>query len=108
MTSDRSEGRIVHLFQGETLHGGLQLIDGITNSNFYDMVEIICLINAPYHLQHQGEAILEEQRGNASVEQRETILQIRKVERDDAQMLSGKYSIIAEDPSMYSMISVPN
>ncbi|KAF1808661.1 hypothetical protein P152DRAFT_462221 [Eremomyces bilateralis CBS 781.70] len=76
---DRSEGRDVHVYDANdstTVLGGLVLTNGVTNSNFYSMVDILVLFTSCFELQHE-----------------ET-----KVERNDDPLQPGKYYIIAAGP----------
>ena len=50
---NRSEGRNVHLYNKvdrDTVIGGLRLTSGITNANFYEMVEIIIIFKDTFLL----------------------------------------------------------
>ena len=45
MASDRSAGRNVHIYDArdpDVVLGGLTLTNGVTNANFYSMVETFC------------------------------------------------------------------
>ena len=51
--ANRSFGRNVHLYNANdpaTVIGGLLLTNGVTNANFYSMVEIICIFDQQYFL----------------------------------------------------------
>lgn len=51
VTVDRSEGRIINIYnaQGHKEElGGLGNIQGITNKNFHDMLEILPVFHGPY------------------------------------------------------------
>lgn len=54
---NRSLGRDVHIYNAndptEAL-GGLTLTNGVTNANFYSMVEIICIFNHDYSIRDDG------------------------------------------------------
>jgi hypothetical protein len=54
---DRSEGRDVHIYDikdPSKVLGGLILENGITNANFYSIVEILILFSSEFELQHEG------------------------------------------------------
>ena len=54
---DRSKGRDVHIYDikdPNTILGGLILEQGVTNTNFYSMVEIIILFESDFELQLEG------------------------------------------------------
>lgn len=56
MPLNRSVGRNVHIFDGQdrtTVLGGLILTMGITNKNFYEMIEILRIPQAPLLLQDE-------------------------------------------------------
>ena len=74
---DRSAGRSVHIYdlnKPNTEIGGLILLPGVTNSNFYAMIEIIVIFRGPFFLQDEKET---------------------KIERDDQPLQPGKYYIVA-------------
>src|SRR5579862_9612050 len=53
---DRSAGRNVHVYDAkdpDTVIGGLILTHGITNANFYSMMEIICIFDSVYFLRDE-------------------------------------------------------
>ena len=57
----RSGGRNVRLYGAndpDTELGGLFLISGITNANFYSMVEIIILFESQFFLRDEGGTII--------------------------------------------------
>jgi len=59
---DRSRGRDVHIYDikdPSTVLGGLILENGVTNANFYLMVEIIVLFSSDFELQHEGNTKIE-------------------------------------------------
>ncbi len=75
---NRSVGRDVHLYDardGETILGGLEVNQGVTNANFYYMVEIFVLFNSDYFLRDE---------------------QANKVPRDGNSLRPGKYYIMTE------------
>jgi hypothetical protein len=60
--SDRSRGRDVHLYDikdPSTVLGGLILENGVTNANFYSMVEILVLFSSDFELQYEGSTKIE-------------------------------------------------
>ncbi len=72
---DRSSGRDVHIYDikdPSTVLSGLFLENGITNANFYSMVEIIVKFSSDFELQHEGNT---------------------KIERDDDPLRPGNYYI---------------
>ncbi|KAF2187860.1 hypothetical protein K469DRAFT_704822 [Zopfia rhizophila CBS 207.26] len=77
---NRSAGRNVHIYDPkdlDTVLGGLFLTAGVTNANFYSMVEILVIFTTPFFLQDEGETT---------------------VERNDHPLQPGKYYIIAAGP----------
>ncbi|KIW81612.1 hypothetical protein Z517_04638 [Fonsecaea pedrosoi CBS 271.37] len=75
---DRSAGRNVHIYDlndPTTVIGGLRLLPGITNANFYAMIEIIVIFPSPFSLQNENETT---------------------IERDDHPLQPGKYYIVAK------------
>lgn len=55
MAANRSTGRDVHIYNAndpDTVLGGLILTNGVTNANFYSMVEVFLLIDSEYVLRH--------------------------------------------------------
>ncbi|OCK73002.1 hypothetical protein K432DRAFT_314066 [Lepidopterella palustris CBS 459.81] len=74
---NRSPGRDVHVYDANdpsTVLGGLILANGITNANFYSMVEILVLFTDTFFLRDEDDT---------------------KIERDDHPLQSGKYYIVA-------------
>lgn len=58
----RSLGRNVHIYNPNdpaTELGGLVLTNGITNGNFYSMVEIICIFDRDYFIRDEGGATIQ-------------------------------------------------
>jgi hypothetical protein len=54
---NRSEGRNVHTYDAKdsaTVLGGLILTNGVTNANFYSMVEILFVFESTFLLQDEG------------------------------------------------------
>ena len=59
---DRSAGRGVHLYDlndPTTEIGGLILLPGVINANFYVMIEIIIIFESPFLLQDENETKIE-------------------------------------------------
>jgi hypothetical protein len=55
--ANRSVGRDVHIYDAkdpDTVLGGLVLTNGVTNANFYSMVEIFCIFDSDYFLRDEG------------------------------------------------------
>jgi hypothetical protein len=74
---DRSQGRHVHIYDANdytTVLGGLILTNGVTNANFYSMVEILILFTSNFKLQDEESA---------------------EIERNDNPLQPGKYYINA-------------
>ncbi|KAG9238857.1 hypothetical protein BJ875DRAFT_479915 [Amylocarpus encephaloides] len=74
---NRSKGRDVHIYDTKDPSialGGLIPTNGITNSNFYSMVEILILFTSDFELPDEGET---------------------KIERNDDPLQPGKYNINA-------------
>ncbi|KAF8464668.1 hypothetical protein BDZ91DRAFT_729597 [Kalaharituber pfeilii] len=74
-TATRSAGRDVHIYNVDdpaTVLGGLILTNGVTNANFYSVVEIIVLFDQDYFLRDEGGTT---------------------VQRDDHPLRSGNYYI---------------
>jgi len=72
---DRSLKRNVHIYSTKdtsTVLGGLRLTNGMTNTNFYFMVEIAYIFDKDYNLHYEGDTI---------------------VQRDDNPLQPGKYFI---------------
>ena len=56
MAANRSAGRDVHIYDANdpnTVLGGLILTNGVTNANFYLMVEVFLFIDREYVLRHE-------------------------------------------------------
>jgi hypothetical protein len=73
---NRSAGRDVHIYDvkdPDTVIGGLVLTNGITNANFYSMVEIICIFDSIYFLRDEYGTT---------------------IQRDDSSLHPGKYYIL--------------
>ncbi len=59
---DRSRGRNVQIYDAKdrtTVLGGLILTNGVTNANFYFMVEIIVLFTTDFELRDEGDTKIE-------------------------------------------------
>jgi len=90
MAVNRSVGRDVHIYDAnDTNHpdrkelGGLILTNGVTNANFYSMVEIICFIDSFYVLRDEGGTV---------------------VQRDDHPLQPDSYYIITAGKVSYTTI----
>ena len=62
MSASRSAGRNVHIYSANdptTVLGGLVLTNGVTNANFYSMVEIIFIFGSDYFLRDEGGVAVE-------------------------------------------------
>ncbi|KAF8416258.1 HNH endonuclease-domain-containing protein [Tirmania nivea] len=56
MAENRSAGRDVHIYDAndpDIVLGGLILTNGVTNANFYSMVEVFLLFDSDYILRHE-------------------------------------------------------
>ena len=72
---DRSEGRTVFIYNAKgdnKVLGGLVNTNGITNKNFYDMIEILLVFDSPYTLTLAGDGT---------------------VPKDDAEVKPGNYYV---------------
>ena len=61
MRKDHSLGRNVHIYSAHdtsTVIGGLVATDGMTNSNFYSMLEITYVLNKDYKLHYESGTIV--------------------------------------------------
>ena len=57
MEQNRTRGRNVHIYSAKdtsTVTGGLIVTNGMTNSNFYSMVEITYILDKDYKLRYEG------------------------------------------------------
>ncbi|KIW85625.1 hypothetical protein Z517_01017 [Fonsecaea pedrosoi CBS 271.37] len=73
---DRSAGRNVHIYDlndPTTVIGGLIARPGVTNANFYAMIEIIVMFDGPFFLQNENET---------------------RIEKDDHPLQPGQYYIV--------------
>src|SRR5579862_6568641 len=87
MSENRTVGRNVHIYDARdpnTAVGGFILTNGVTNANFYSMVEILCIFNSNYSLQDEGGTT---------------------IQRDDQPLRHGKYYIVAD--GMYISCVIP-
>ena len=78
---DRSRGRDVHIYDAKdpcTVLGGLILTEGVTNVNFYSMVETLVSFTTDFELRDEGDT---------------------KVERNDDPLRPGRYCINADSKS---------
>jgi len=85
--ADRSEGRDIHVYDANertTLIGGLILTNGVTNANFYSMVEIVVLFTSNFEVRKEDDT---------------------KIERNDDPLQPGKYYIAAD--SSFSLNDEP-
>ena len=64
MATNRSAGRNVHIYDARdpiVELGGLTLTNGVTNTNFYSMIEIFLWFNQAYYLRHvDGTVVLKD------------------------------------------------
>ena len=85
MAPDRSEGRDVHIYDAkdptQTVLGGLHLTNGITNTLFYSMIEILLVFQSAFSLQDDNEVT---------------------IERDDHPLQPGKYYVNGKFTLFYS------
>lgn len=76
---NRSLGRDVHLYDANDPAvelGGLVLTNGVTNANFYLMVEVICIFDRGYSIRDEGGTT---------------------IQRDDHQLQPGNYFVLTND-----------
>ena len=69
--NNRSSGRNVHIYQIEDPDvelGGLRLVSGITNSNFFFMLEILFRFGSDYHLRDKSGSTMKEMTTHFSLE----------------------------------------
>jgi len=74
---NRSLGRNVHIYDAkhpDSVIGGLVLTNGVTNDNFYSMVEILIVFTSTFLLRDEGGA---------------------EIKKDNDPLQPGKYYIIA-------------
>jgi len=82
MSWDRSAGRNVHIYHPDDLAkplGGLVVTNGITNANFYAMVEVFVFSSSPFVLRHE-----------------DVTDSLRDIPRDERPLQPGNYYVIAE------------
>ena len=76
--ADRSAGRNVHIYDAKdpnTVIGGLILTNGVTNANFYSMIEIFCIFDSNYLLRDEGGTT---------------------IQRDDRPLHPGRYYVLTD------------
>ena len=59
---NRSAGRDVHIYDVKdpnTALGGLILTNGVTNANFYSMIEIFCIFDSVFFLRDEGGTVIQ-------------------------------------------------
>ena len=81
-TTNRSAGRNVHIYDANdptTVLGGLTLTNGVTNANFYSMVEILFIFTSTFFLR-EGDIV---------------------IQRDDHLLQPGNYYIVATSEFHY-------
>ena len=86
MPVDRSLGRDVFIYDAkdpDEVLGGLILTNGVTNANFYAMVEIIILFNGGFFLLDEDGT---------------------EIDRDDRQLQPGNYFIDADGKLLYTLL----
>jgi hypothetical protein len=74
---NRSEGRNVHIYDANDPTaelGGLVLTNGVTNANFYSMVEILVIFTSTFFLRDEGGT---------------------EIKKDNHPLQPGKYYIVA-------------
>lgn len=84
----RAEGRNVHIFNANdpnAVLGGLILTNGVTNTNLYDMVEIIVIVTCEYFLQDEGNI---------------------KIAKDNHPLQPGNYYIVAASKFITTLLYV--
>lgn len=60
--ANRSLGRDVHIYNANdpaTMLGGLVLTKGVTNANFYSMVEVFLFFDCDYFLRDEGGLVIQ-------------------------------------------------
>lgn len=85
--SDRSRGRTVHIYDANnptTVIGGLIVTNGITNTSFYSMVEILVSFPPTFELHHENGAT---------------------IQRNDEPLQPGKYYIHADGEFLHEVVS---
>jgi hypothetical protein len=85
---DRSRGRDVHIYDFKdptTVLGGLILTNGVTNTNFYSMVEILVLFTSDFELRDEGDT---------------------QIEKNDEPLQPGRYYINAAGKFLYNHLVV--
>jgi hypothetical protein len=59
---NRSAGRTVFIYDAndrENVLGGLILTNGVTNKNFYEMVDILLVFNSDFRLRYESDTTIE-------------------------------------------------
>jgi hypothetical protein len=87
---NRSRGRNVHIYDTNdrsTILGGLILTNGVTNANFYYMVEILVLFTSNFELRDESNI---------------------KIERNDGSLRPGKYYINAASKFLRVLLCLTN
>jgi hypothetical protein len=87
---DRSKGRDVHIYDTNdptTVLGGLILANGVTNANFYSMVEVLVLFTSNFELRDEGDT---------------------KIERNGDPLQPGKYYINTVGKFLYILLYLAN
>ncbi|KAF1815295.1 hypothetical protein P152DRAFT_455016 [Eremomyces bilateralis CBS 781.70] len=77
---NRSFGRDIHIYDANdpnAVLGGLVLTAGVTNANFYSMIEILFIFASPFYLRDEDKT---------------------KIEKDDHPLKPGKYYIVSDVP----------
>jgi hypothetical protein len=86
---NRSEGRDVHIYDAKdpaTVLGGLILTNGVTNTNFYSMLEILFVFKSNFEVRHEGHTNIER--------------------NDESPLQPGNYYINATGKSLYNHLVV--
>jgi len=87
--ASRSARRNVHIYDTNnptTVLGGLILTNGVTNANFYSMVEIICIFDANFFLRDDSGLV---------------------IQRDEQPLQPGNYYIITSCRFLHDYIVTP-
>ena len=88
MAANRSAGRDVHIYDANdpnTVLGGLILTNGVTNANFYLMVEVFLFIDSEYVLRHEDGT---------------------ELQRNDQSLRRGSYLIVTNGNGRYSLVTI--
>lgn len=87
MPANRCFGRNVHIYDANdpnTVLGGLVLTNGVTNANFYSMVEVVFVFGSDYFLRLGDEGGI-------------------VVQRDDSPLQAGSYYICSSGTSLFPL-----